>query len=256
MKKKSRVKLFLCIGLCFLGLILNFLPTGVQFLWQLLMLISGCFALYVAGNAAADRFPKLKKTVFILKCIFWGCFFLCLGTFLVVESLILSEERTEKNIPNVEYVLVLGAGVNGETMSAMLWERVNAAYSFWQTHPSSVLILCGGQGPGEWISEAECMARWFLEKGVPEDQLILEDQSTNTKENIANARELLTQRGVEDSSAVAVVTTGFHLYRAKELARQEGFVPYGISARLPRQPFFWLNYHCREFVSVLLMWFR
>ncbi|MDE6133239.1 MAG: YdcF family protein [Oscillospiraceae bacterium] len=81
-------------------------------------------------------------------------------------------------------VIVLGCKVRGETPSSMLYYRAMSAYRYLEANPSAVCIASGGQGADELISEAECVKRILLEKGIAEERIILEDKSTSTDENI------------------------------------------------------------------------
>lgn len=156
---------------------------------------------------------------------------------------------------SVQTVIVLGCGVRGETPSLMLRYRLEATLQWLNEDPDSVAILCGGQGPGEDITEAEAMRRWLTEHGVEENRLLKEEKSTNTRENIRNAEKIIGENA-SNQKEVAVVTTGFHLFRSKKICNSEGLVSYGIAAKMPELPFFHLNYYCREFASIMKMYLQ
>ncbi|MBO5248452.1 MAG: YdcF family protein [Clostridia bacterium] len=155
----------------------------------------------------------------------------------------------------MQTVIVLGCSVRGETPSLMLRYRLEAALEWMTMHPNSVAVLCGGQGEGEDISEAECMKRWLMQHGIDESRLKKEDTSTNTRENIRNAKKIVDDN-TDDPTQAVVVSTGFHLFRSKRICESEGFSAYGIAAKMPELPFFHLNYYCREFASVLKMYLQ
>jgi len=118
-----------------------------------------------------------------------------------------------------------------------------------EQHPDIPVILSGGQGAGEKITEAEAMRRAMLTDGVCAGRLHLEEASTTTAENFENSRALLERLGVDPKSAtVAVVTNDFHVYRARRIARQAGLQTASVSAGLP----WWLsvNYYAREFFAL------
>ena len=171
-------------------------------------------------------------------------------SFVIVESLIILESGGDENV-NEKYIIVLGAGLYGEVPSRILTERLEAAYSYMLDNPESIAVLCGGQGPDEWISEAEAMRRFLIARGISDDRLILEERSTNTNENIKNAAQLL-----ESTKTAAIVSNNFHLYRAKKLAARYGIEASGISASMPDLPLVKLNYYLREYFSVIFMWRR
>jgi uncharacterized SAM-binding protein YcdF (DUF218 family) len=176
--------------------------------------------------------------------------------FLVAEYHIIKQDDGDSEIPeSAKIVIVLGCKVNGEDPSRMLRYRLEAALTRLEESPDSIAILCGGQGPGEDISEAECMKRWLMDHGIEESRLIKEDQSENTRENVRNAAKILGVNRENPSQAV-VVSTGFHLFRSKKICSAEGFQTYGIAAKMPEIPFYHLNYYCREFASVIKMYIQ
>lgn len=125
----------------------------------------------------------------------------------------------EKPIEDPGAVVVLGCRVRGETPSPMLARRLDAALETLSENPDALCVVCGGKGRGEDISEADAMSRYLTERGVPEDRILAEDRSTNTRENITFAAELLKERGID---RVVIVTSEFHQYRADVYARRCG----------------------------------
>ena len=100
----------------------------------------------------------------------------------IVEIPIVSASRGD--MPNdAGYMIVLGAGVNGTEPSLSLYNRLTAAEEWLNNHPNSIAVLSGGQGENEKISEAECMYRWLVERGVSPTKLYKEEVSKNTREN-------------------------------------------------------------------------
>ena len=86
--------------------------------------------------------------------------------------------------PDLDYIIVLGAHVAGTRLSKALLERTRRALRYLEENPETRAVLSGGQGQGEQISEAEAMYRYLTEHGIDGSRLILEDRSTNTKENL------------------------------------------------------------------------
>ncbi len=135
---------------------------------------------------------------------------------------------------NEKAVVVLGAGLRGQQVSGLLARRLNAALEYYQENPDILLVVSGGQGPDEDIPEAEAMARYLMERGVPQEHILKEDKSASTEENFAFSRALLEQAGIDAGQPVAYVTNRFHIYRAGIFARKAGFtqvtaVPASIS---------------------------
>lgn len=91
------------------------------------------------------------------------------------------------------------------------------------------------------------------QKGVDSARLLREDQSTNTIENLANARALIETAEARDheSYTAAVVTSDYHLARAKVLLRRAGYEEgLGVPAPTP-YPAQWVAVRCREYCSIL-----
>lgn len=129
--------------------------------------------------------------------------------------------------PGLDYVIVLGAQVRGEKPSRALRKRLDRAAEYAGENPDTVLILSGGKGSGEDISEAECMYRYLAEQGIDPERLKKEDRSTSTKENLEFSRELYHP----EDSRTGLISNNFHIYRALALAKKSGYTQiYGIPA--------------------------
>ena len=126
-------------------------------------------------------------------------------------------------------LIVLGCQVRSQTPSLLLSYRIQAAGDYLQAHPQASAILSGGQGPGEDISEAECMYRALTARGIDPNRLYLEDQSHVTQENLEYSMALLTREGL--SEPVLIVSNGFHLHRALVMAEDLGLEAQGLAAR-------------------------
>ena len=145
-----------------------------------------------------------------------------------------------------DYLIVLGAGVNGTTPSLSLRERLDAAATYLQQHPETQCILSGGQGNGEDITEAECMFRYLTAAGIPKDRLIKEDKATSTQENLAFSLALMERT---PQTRIGILSSEYHLHRAKLMALDQGFIPVLIPAKTT-----WvtlrMNYYMREVAAV------
>lgn len=121
--------------------------------------------------------------------------------------------------PGLDYVIVLGAQVRGTAPSRALRRRLDRAIEYAHANPQTIMILSGGQGPDEDISEAECMYRYMTERGISAEQLILENNSTSTKENIMFSAQLLDIQ----NDNIGVLSNSFHVYRGVALAKEFGY---------------------------------
>lgn len=219
---------------------LPFAPTrfgGVFFL----ALAAGCGGEWLMLRRR-ERHPAYR-VLSVLGRVLFGLF---LVSFVFIQGIILSGMRADAEIADADYVLVLGARVyQSGNPSAALAARLDTALTFLEAHPDAKAILCGGQGSNEPCPEAEAMAAYLTARGAAPDRLLLEDKSNNTIQNIANARAFLGE-----NDRTAVITSDYHLARARVLMRRGGLDPYGAPAPTP-YPQQRVAVHCREYCSIL-----
>ncbi|MBM6617972.1 YdcF family protein [Bacillus suaedaesalsae] len=180
--------------------------------------------------------------------LFLSVIIIVIGLYTVTVHTLIA--KTAKEVPpdDADYVIVLGARLHGEEMSLSLLYRVEAALDYLNTNPSTKVIVSGGQGPGEDITEAEAMLRFFKEKGIPEERILLEDKSTTTYENLSYSKNL-----IEDSTTVIIVSNDFHLFRSTIIADRVGLEQvYTLSAKTPTVVI--LKLWVREYAAVLKTW--
>ncbi|MGL4109847.1 YdcF family protein [Clostridium sp. LP20] len=163
-------------------------------------------------------FIKANKLIRILVCI-------GLVGFLAVEAVIIGYPK--KSEVNTDYILVLGAGLNnGNELSLTLKDRLDAALKCINEYGNDgYIVLSGGKGSDERISESEAMKRYLLEQGLPSEKIITEDKSTNTYENFKYSKDKIEEHSKKPigESSVKVVTTDFHGFRSSILANRNGY---------------------------------
>ena len=148
-----------------------------------------------------------------------------------------------------DYLIILGAHVNGRVPSDSLERRIRKAEQYLKSHPMTKVIVSGGQGKGEDITEAEAMEIYLWEHGIEKERILKETASTTTRENLRFSKALFTPEIV----TVGIVTNNFHLFRALLIGRSEGYENLtGIAAGCNRILF--LNYMVREFFAVVWLW--
>ena len=153
------------------------------------------------------------------------------------------------NTPSCDYIIVLGAGVNGTVPSLTLRDRINGAYAYLTANPDTIAVLSGGQGPRENITEAACMHRELTKMGIPDRQLLLEEASTSTIENLQFSLDVLEEATGIRPTQIGIVSSEYHIFRAKQFAKDLGLEPVGIPAKTS-----WvsirINYYLREIAAV------
>lgn len=170
---------------------------------------------------------------------------LCTLSFTAIRS---EWESTIEDPDSIDILIVLGAGVWGDQPSPQLKLRIETASAVYAHNPNMILIVSGGQGPDELISEAQAMRDALIDLDVPAESIFLEAQSTSTVENLRFSKRILNDLDLENP-AVGIVTTDFHMYRAKMLARRFGIVAQGQSS--PNIPSIIIKNTLREIAAVL-----
>ena len=121
-------------------------------------------------------------------------------------------------------MLILGCKVESWGPSVLLQDRLDTALAYLADHPDMTVVVAGGKGDDEHMSEARCMYEYLTGHGIDESRVFLEDQSRNTLQNFRFSRALLEELGHDVAQeGVLVVSNGFHLTRARMLARRVGF---------------------------------
>lgn len=168
----------------------------------------------------------IKKTI-----IFFLIFMIVLSIslWILTSKWIADGQKPAANGLN-EYAIILGAKVNGTIPSLSLLYRLEAALTYANDHPHVKLILSGGQGPDEHITEAEAMKRFLLDKGITADRLLLEQKSTSTYENILFSKEMLPH----SINKVTIITSDYHLARARGIADDFGLQSDAVLAKTPQ----------------------
>ncbi len=114
-----------------------------------------------------------------------------------------------------QIMVILGCQVKPWGPSILLQDRLDKALDYWEEHPDVTIVVSGGQGPDEHISEAQAMHDYLVEQGVDADQILMEDVSHNTVQNLEYSMALLTEKGYDVTDDVVVVSNGFHLTRVR-----------------------------------------
>jgi uncharacterized SAM-binding protein YcdF (DUF218 family) len=150
-------------------------------------------------------------------------------------------------------VIVLGCGIKGEEVSRLLKYRLEMALDYHKRNPEAIIFVSGGKGAGEDIPEALAMERWLTARGVPSSQIIREEYSYSTYENIQNTKRLLEDAGLLGGDAkLALITSEFHIYRGEWFANAAG-----LSVRHLHAPSSWYSVpvnFARECAAVVKMW--
>jgi uncharacterized SAM-binding protein YcdF (DUF218 family) len=149
-----------------------------------------------------------------------------------------------------DVIIVLGAGLMGDRISIPLAARLDKALQYYEENQNCLLVVSGGQGPSEKITEADAMATYLIACGVPADKILRERRAANTTENFVFTKELLDEYFGGRAYNTVFVTNRFHAFRSAYAAKKTGLDAQCLAAA--SKPFyFWPNYYFREYLAVI-----
>ncbi|MEA4824679.1 MAG: YdcF family protein [Clostridiaceae bacterium] len=246
MRKSSKIRTFvgfILAALVLLAAVWMFLSVGhVDFAGRLSLAVSAFCLLYAWIAARDSRFSRFFCITSEL------CAAVTLVSFIAVTVSLNSYARdTAVGNADADYLVVFGAGVQGETPSLMLTLRTRTAYEYLSAHPEARAVLSGGQGEGEWITESEAMRRMLVRWGIAEERLICEEHAVDTIENGHYSMALIA----DPHASVVAVSNAFHLRRCVQALTEAGAVDVRtLSAPLPNRGVV-LSMYLREFIAVV-----
>lgn len=228
---------FVLGGICFAYYLLIIGYAGIKANFSPIWLVLSFFFFWLF--AKGGLFPKQLKIVFAIFVIICGLFFIA------VESMLLYYGKSEPK-QGADYLIILGAKVNGTVPSKTLKARVFGTIDYLKENKNTVVIVSGGQGEGESVTEASAMKKLLVEKGIEENRILLEEKSVNTEQNIRYSKAMMTK----ENPKLVIATSDFHIYRGMALAKKQGF--QNISG-CPAKPdvILTIHYYFREFFAVI-----
>lgn len=149
--------------------------------------------------------------------------------FFCIMGALLSSSASKKAEYNKDVLIVLGCAVRGDRVSLTLKYRLDAALEYLDHSPNTHVIVSGGKGDGENLSEAQAMKDYLTSHGIDPGRITMEDKSTSTWENFKFTREIMDEHF--PNASAAYVTTAFHVYRAGRVAIMNGIEAEGYAAK-------------------------
>ena len=183
----------------------------------------------------------LASVYFYLECMLVGA---------VIAGLITAGYKPK---PDKDFMIILGCGLKKDgTPTPLLQGRIDRALRFYrdqkaQTGKDLTFIVSGGKGPDEVIAESASMKQYLLLHGIPEQQIIEENQSSSTLENMKFSKNRILETG--QAGKIAFATTNYHVFRSGLCARRVKMRALGVGAKT--KWYFWPNAWVREFAGLL-----
>lgn len=163
-------------------------------------------------------YGNVKKV--LIKLVAVGCI---IYAFIECSIIAYPKHSTESS----EYIIVLGGALSkGKTPSIILKGRLDAAIKCVnENNKDAYIVVSGGQGADEKVSEAEAMEKYLIEHGISKEKIIFEDKSRNTNENFQYSKEKIEEHSNKkiDKVKVKIVTTDFHALRSRIIAKRHGY---------------------------------
>lgn len=177
---------------------------------------------------------------------------LFMSSFIIIESMqiyTIHNFKEVKNIEKLDYVIVLGAGLDGYNVGKTLKGRLDEAIKYYNLNKDTNIIVSGGLGKDALTTEADAMKRYLISQGVNKSNIIEEDKATTTLENIVFSKEIIEKRTNEDKK-VLIVTSDFHLLRAMLIGNILGLDNEGLASTTTIGVR--INYMIREYPTLII----
>ncbi|WP_461810601.1 YdcF family protein [Faecalimonas sp.] len=187
---------------------------------------------------------NMKKTMYLPIQI--GCTVLFLFFFAVI--VVILSAMVPATFEELSMIVILGACVKGKTITGALQKRLDKGLPYLLAHENTKVIVSGGRGKGEEVTEAFAMKKYLEDKGISSERIIMEELSHSTEENLKYSLSYIKNA----NEKMGIVTNNFHIYRSIKLAKRIGYKDVvGIGAGV--DPVLFLNYLVREFFAVVYL---
>lgn len=224
-----------------LSLILGFNILIIVFLTFLLF--------YISPNT------NICLYAFLIICVFLSAYF----GFLFFSYLVYSYAYQMLPInKNLNYIIILGSGLIGDKVPPLLKSRLDKGSEIYKKQLEKgnlvKIIVSGGQGPDELVSEASAMKKYLISQNIPNSDILVEDKSTTTFENMLFSKKIMDVRNKK--YACIFVTNNYHVFRASIFARKAKLKANGIGS--PTAFYFLPSALIREYIAILVLykWFN
>ncbi len=158
----------------------------------------------------------------IIASVFLRILALCIILFLsAFVFFVFISGRRETVTFDEDVVIVLGAGINGEKIPPQLRKRLDKAIFYHKKNPTALIVVSGGKGSDEKVTEASAMKKYLLENGIREELIITEESSVSTYTNFVNTKAILEER-LKSDIRIAFITSHYHIFRASVIAANAG----------------------------------
>lgn len=203
------------------------------------------------------NFEAFNSKIYIKKFIDIGlnsviCYFYCLTLATLYCNIMAARHKPKFD---KDFIIILGAKIkNDGSLTPILKARVDKAIEFAKEQKENIgkkiiFVPSGGKGEDEVISEAEAMKNYLLENGISQKNIVVENQSTSTLQNIRFSKEKINK--INKDGKIIFSTTNYHVFRSGVIANNEGIDCEGIGSKT--KWYFYANALIREFLANLFI---
>lgn len=226
----------------FLGIFICILTVLPEYLYRLLM-ESQKIDIYNL-NSIGPYLYDFFETVIYLIVTYLEC--------VLIATIIIAIKSIKKEpVMNKDYIIILGCKIKKDnSLPPLLKGRVDRAIEFRNAQLKAngkdlIFVPSSGKGDDETITEAEAMKKYLIKQGIKEKNILIENKSRNTYENIKFSNEIINNKDAN----IIFSTTNYHVLRAGLIATEQGLKIEGIGSKT--KIYFWLNAFIREFIGTL-----
>ncbi|WP_170311635.1 YdcF family protein [Vallitalea okinawensis] len=193
-----------------------------------------------------------SKVLRLIRSVYLSLIIIFALSFIIVESLIISNMHSQVDATEHDIIVVLGAGLNGDQVTNRLKSRLDKALELIDNNPELEVLVSGGQGPDEKVTEAHAMKSYLINEGVDPTHILVEELSTSTYENLLFSKEILDAKLIDKS--IIIVTSDYHTYRASYISKKIGLDVVTAPSHSPAM--IRVNYMLREYFVVIKDWLK
>lgn len=185
---------------------------------------------------------KLQKYIFLTFMVL----------FLVVEIPIIAIGYNSKPMPS-DTIIILGAKLIGRTPSTILRLRLDEALTLYKAGYATRIIVSGAQGKDEEISEAAGMQNYLINQGIPPENILLDENSFSTYQNLANSKIIMHEQGFKTA---IIVSNSSHIRRSLVIAHNLGIQATGAPAPMSKNIYLTTTQYLREGAAMATLLFK
>ncbi|MCG2607036.1 YdcF family protein [Acinetobacter sp. SM34] len=197
------------------------------------------------------QLTPLRQTLW--RCA-WAGFVLWIITLVMFFSYLHYSSQQSNNMQPAAAVIILGSGIEKGRPSPTLKQRLDIGAAYAKQYPETLLVVTGGKGFQEQISEAAVMSEYLQQQHhIDQSRILLEAKSTSTEENLRNVQPLLAQRHIHLNQPIVIATSDFHILRAKAIAKHQGYQQI-VTLSAPTPLYIRYNSWLREYFAFISGW--